>query len=246
MERISEHVWWLPPAKPDRPSLCAVVGGRRTLMLDAGSSRAHTRGFVEEIPARPQAVVYTHSHWDHVFGGIELQERGALVVAQRRTVPLLAELAARDWSDDGLAGYRYADDIKEELPAPRVVEIAPVDVVFDDAIAFDLGGVTVRVEHVVSDHCDDACIAFVDPDRLLFLGDALCASPDGTLTAAKLFPLFDRLLGFAADLYVEGHHPAVTSRAEQEILLGKAREAARGSAAPDDDDAQYFLGAFRR
>src|SRR3954454_12004787 len=31
LTRITEHVHWMPPRRPDRPSLCAVVGGRRTL-----------------------------------------------------------------------------------------------------------------------------------------------------------------------------------------------------------------------
>src|SRR5205807_657300 len=62
VERISAHVWWLPPGPPDRPSLCAVVGERWTLALDAGSSRAHTREFLAGLPQRPAAVAYTHSH----------------------------------------------------------------------------------------------------------------------------------------------------------------------------------------
>lgn len=145
VERISEHVWWMPPGPPDRPSLCAVVGERWTLALDAGSSRAHTRAFLDGLPSHPRAVVYTHAHWDHVFGGVEV---GGIVVAHRLTVPKLEELAARDWSDEGIADYRYAADIKEELPSPRVIEVARPDVVFDKAIDFDLGGVTVHVEHV--------------------------------------------------------------------------------------------------
>ena len=74
LTRISEHVYWMPPGPPDRPSLCAVVGDRRTLMLDAGSSNAHARVFLDalwaESATRPTAVVYTHSHWDHVPIGI--------------------------------------------------------------------------------------------------------------------------------------------------------------------------------
>jgi glyoxylase-like metal-dependent hydrolase (beta-lactamase superfamily II) len=149
MERISEHVWWMPPGPPDRPSLCAVVGERWTVALDAGSSRAHTRAFLDGLPSRPAAVVYTHSHWDHVFGGVELD---ALVVAHRVTAANLAAMAELDWNDDA----NVNDDIREELPAPRTVEIAQADVVFDDALELDLGGVSVRVEHVVTDHCDDA------------------------------------------------------------------------------------------
>lgn len=236
MERISEHVWWLRPGPPDRPALCAVVGERWTLALDAGASRAHARLFLDGLPARPDAVVYTHAHWDHVFGGVELD---ALVIAHRLTAEHLAVKATVDWNDDA----NVNDDMRAELPAPRTVEIAQADVVFDDALELDLGGVSVRVEHVVSDHCDDACVMIVQPDRVLFVGDALCAGAD-VLTPEKALPLFDRILAYDADRFVEGHHEAVTSRAELEDLLARARAAAKGDAAEDDEDARYFLQAF--
>ena len=241
MMQVTEHIWWMPPAKPDRPSVCAVVGDRWTLMLDAGSSRAHTRAFLDELPARPSAVLYTHSHWDHVFGGVEV---GGLVIAHRRTVPKLTDLAARDWSDEGLADYAYAADIQEELPSPRVVEIAAADIVFDEQIDFDLGGVTVHARHVESDHCDDACIAYVAPDRLLFLGDALCGGAGDKLTAAVALPLFETVLAYDAEHFVEGHHPSVATRAEIEELIAKGRAAERGIAPADDEEAQWYLEAF--
>jgi glyoxylase-like metal-dependent hydrolase (beta-lactamase superfamily II) len=237
MERISEHVWWLPPGPPDRPSLCAVVGERWTLALDAGASRGHARLFLDGLPTRPSAVVYTHAHWDHVFGGVEI---GGLVVAHRRTARALAELATRDWTDDA----NVNDDIRVELPAPRTVEIAQADVVFDEAVDFDLGGAAVRVEHVGGDHCDDACVALVEPDGILFVGDALCASPREALTTEKALPLYDRILGFSATRYVEGHHPAVTTRPELEAMLTKARDAARGVVVRGDEDSEYFANAF--
>ena len=60
LTRITDHVYWLPPGPPDRPSLCAVVGDRRTLMLDAGSSAAHAREFLDALAVqgatRPSAV----------------------------------------------------------------------------------------------------------------------------------------------------------------------------------------------
>jgi glyoxylase-like metal-dependent hydrolase (beta-lactamase superfamily II) len=236
MERISEHVWWMPPGPPDRPALCAVVGERWTVALDAGSSRAHTRAFLDGLPLRPAAVVYTHSHWDHVFGGVELD---ALVLAHRVTAANLAAMAELDWNDDA----NVNDDIREELPAPRTVEIAQADVVFDDALELDLGGVSVRVEHVVTDHCDDACVILVQPDKLLFVGDALCAGRD-VLTRAKALPLYERILAYDADRYVEGHHEAVTTRAELEELIQKAHAAADGTVVPGDDDSEYFATAF--
>jgi glyoxylase-like metal-dependent hydrolase (beta-lactamase superfamily II) len=237
VERISEHVWWMPPGPPDRPSLCAVVGERWTLALDAGSSRAHTREFLAGIPERPAAVAYTHSHWDHVFGGVEIE---GLVIAQTLTARRLDELILVDWTDE----TNVSDTIRQELPAPRVVEIAPAEIVFAERIDLDLGDVTVSVEHVGGDHCDDACVMLVEPDAVLFLGDCLCASPAEKLTVERALPLYDRILSYPAERYVEGHHPAVTTRTEVEVLIEKARAASRGDATPDDEDAEYFLNAF--
>jgi hypothetical protein len=102
----------------------------------------------------------------------------------------------------------------------------------------------VAIEHVGGDHCDDACVMLVEPDALLFLGDCLCASPSEVLTAERALPLYDRVLSYPAQHYVEGHHPAVTTRAQLEELIEKARAAAGGKTTPGDADAEYFLNAF--
>src|SRR5205085_5224680 len=136
------------------------------------------------------------------------------------------------------------------LPSPRVVEVAPADIVFRDTIELDLGGVTLEVSHVGGDHCPDACVVCVQPDGLLFLGDCLGASPDGVLTAESAFRLRDAILGFDAEHYVEGHHDAVSSRLEMEALFEKivlAEQAAREGRTVEapDEDTEYFLEAFR-
>jgi glyoxylase-like metal-dependent hydrolase (beta-lactamase superfamily II) len=259
LTKISEHVYWMPPGPPDRPSLCAVVGDRRTLMLDAGSSNAHARTFLDalwaESAARPSAVVYTHSHWDHVFGGAEL---GGQVIAHALTAEKLIELAARDWSDEGLdqrvaAGHaspQHAANVKQESPSPRTIEVAPADIVFKDGLDIELGGVSVRVRHVGGDHSADSSVMYVEPDRVLFLGDCLCDSTDGALTAELAFPLHDAILRFDADLYVEGHHESVSSRSEIERLIEKMRSAERAvreesAITVPDEDTECFIQAFR-
>ncbi len=259
LTKITEHVYWMPPGPPDRPSVCGVVGDRWTLMLDAGSSRAHTRSFLDALGAetatRPSAVVYTHSHWDHVFGGAEL---GGQVIAHALTAERLLELATMDWSDEGLdqrvadgqASPQHASYVKEELPSPRTVEVAPADIVFQDRLDIELGGVTVSVRHVGGDHSAESSVMFVEPDHVLFLGDCLSDSPAGVLTAELAFPLHDAILRFDAELYVEGHHASVSSRTDIEGLIEKMRSAEKavreGSAiAVPDEDTEYFVQAFR-
>jgi glyoxylase-like metal-dependent hydrolase (beta-lactamase superfamily II) len=259
LTKIAKHVYWMPPGPPDRPSLCAVVGDRRTVMLDAGSSAAHTRAFLGDLltesGARPSAVVYTHSDWDHVLGGAEV---GGLVIAHARTAAQLIELAERDWSDEGLdrrvaAGLsspQHAACVKEEMPAPRAVEVAPADIVFHDGVEIDLGSVTVHVCHVGGDHSAESSVMYVEPDRVLFLGDCMSPSSEGALTAESAFRLRDVILGFAAEHYVEGHHESVSSRSDIEVLFEKmqlAEDAVRtGSAiAAPDEDTEYFIQAFK-
>jgi len=197
-------------------------------MLDGGSSRPHARELLSALDERPAAVVYTHSHWDHVFGGIEAD---APIVAHRLTADLLHELAATDWSDEALdarlaageASEFHVTNVKAELPAPRHVEVALADIVFDEGLDFELGGVRVLVRHVGGDHAADSCVAYVEPDGVLFLGDCLYEAGAGGVTAELAPPLHEAILAFGATLYVEGHHDAVTSPAELDAFLAELR-----------------------
>jgi len=192
-------------------------------MLDAGSSAAHARSFLDGLAdfgvAPPSLVVLTHSHWDHVLGAAEL---GVPVVAQGRTAEYLTELAELEWSDEALdrrlaageVSQFHVANVKQELPAPRDVRVAAADVVFDDSLTLELGGVTVGARHLANDHTDDGCVLFVEPDRVLFVGDATDDSPDGRLSTALAFPLYDALLELDPVQVVEGHNDAVLSRAQ--------------------------------
>jgi glyoxylase-like metal-dependent hydrolase (beta-lactamase superfamily II) len=232
LTKITEHVYWMLPGPPDRPSLCAVVGDRRTLMLDAGASKAHAREFLDSLSAEgvspPSALVYTHSHWDHVFGGAELD---VPVVAHRLTAVTLNELATMDWSDQALddrvaageASVQHAANVKEELPSPRAVEVAPADIIFQGGLDLELGEVSVRVRHVGGDHAADSSVMYVEPDRLLFLGDSLYEAPSGGYTVDRLPLLSEAVRAFGAQAYVQGHHETVLSRSEVDEQLEEAR-----------------------
>jgi glyoxylase-like metal-dependent hydrolase (beta-lactamase superfamily II) len=228
-------------------------------MLDAGSSAAHTRAFLDALlvasGTRPSAVVYTHSDWDHVLGGVEV---GGIVIAHALTAEGLVELAERDWSDEGLdrrvtaglSSAQHAADVKAEMPSPRAVAVAPADIIFHDEIEFDLGGVTVRVRHIGGDHSADSCVIYVEPDGVLFMGDCVSASPEGVMTSESASRLREVVLGNAAEHYIEGHHDSVSSRMEMEELFEKiqlSERAAREGLVIEtpDEDTEYFTEAFR-
>lgn len=251
LQKISDHVYWMPPAKPDRPSLCAVVGSDRVVMLDAGASSAHARAFLDELNvlgiAYPESVVLTHWHWDHVFGAAEI---GVTIIGQELTAKKLRELSKRDWSDAGLEqqiamGLETqvgAENIKAELPAPRTIHVAQPSTVFCDSFELDLGGVTCQVEHVGGDHARDSSVIFIQPDRVLFLGDCLSGtfySPKPYYTIQRLIPLLNKIQGFDAAFYVEGHQSIVSTRANfhEQILKMRTSIQVVEAIGPDEDKA---------
>jgi glyoxylase-like metal-dependent hydrolase (beta-lactamase superfamily II) len=268
---LSEHVYGMKAGPPDRPSLCAVVGARRTVMLDAGASDAHAREFLDGLARHgvrlPDLVVLTHWHWDHVFGAAEI---GVPIIAHQMTAAQLAGMTHQAWDDTALdarvaSGEEIAfcaDNIKLELPEPRTVRIAKADIIFGDALNIDLGGVRCLIQHVGGDHAADACVIYVPEDKLLFLGDCLydnIYAPTRHYTQAKALPLIDKLLGYDAQTYIEGHNPVPLERAGFIEITAKMRLAAelvneyQGDAAaifqsrPDeaaDEDLAYYIGTF--
>lgn len=270
VRRISEHVYLMKAGKPDRPSLCAVVGAERTLMLDSGASDEHARLFLTGLAAHgirtPDFIALTHWHWDHVFGAAEID---APVIANYRTAVELSKMAVQDWSDAALDGRVEsgeeiafcADNIKLELPAPRHVRIKPATILYDRALSLDLGGVTCQLEHVGGDHAADSCVAFVPEDGVLFMGDChydnlYSPMPHYTPT---IFTLLERLKTFNAALYIEGHNPDTLDAAGFHALCGKIRSAAdhinrqeghldalraENPSLFDDEDMDYYLTAF--
>jgi glyoxylase-like metal-dependent hydrolase (beta-lactamase superfamily II) len=235
LHRISDHVYWMKPDVPDRPSLCAVVGKNLTVMLDGAASKAHARLFLDALTAEkvrlPDYVVLTHWHWDHVFG---LAEIGRPVMAQRETAARLETLSHYDWQDSALdervltgeEAVFCADNIKLELPAPRDVQIRQADIVFDTTLQLRLGDVTCQIEHVGGDHAADSSVIYVMPDKLLFLGDCLyyaMYAPVHHHTTRNMFPLLDKLLAYDAEFYVEGHSDMLINRDQFEGLARKLR-----------------------
>ncbi len=220
LSHLTPHVYWLPPdERSDRPILGAVAGAQATLLVDAGNSPAHARLLLGALAginvAPPHFVALTHWHWDHVFG------TGALdlpTFASAETRRVVAEMAQLDWSDEALErrvqeGSEITfcrDMMRVELPDRSGLAIRPPDVAFSGEVALDLGGVTCRLVHVGGDHGADCSVVYVEPDRVLFLGD--CLGEDlyhgaWSYTTARLFPLLDRLLGFGAAWCLEAHNP---------------------------------------
>jgi len=220
LNRLSTHVYWLPPdSTTDRPVLGVVSGANASLLVDAGNSPAHANLLLGEIArlrlAAPAYLALTHWHWDHVFGTGTLN---LPTIASLETRHIVSRMAQLDWSNEAL-DRRVADGseidfcrtmMKAELPDRSRLMIKPPEIGYDGQIELDLGGVTCRIVHVGGDHSSDSSVVYVEEDRVMFLGDCLgqdLYSGPRSYTPQKFLPLIERLLSFDAAYYLEGHAP---------------------------------------
>jgi glyoxylase-like metal-dependent hydrolase (beta-lactamase superfamily II) len=264
----------MPPGPPDSPSLCAVTGERGTLMLDAGASSAHARRFLAGLDElglpHPRLIALTHWHWDHIFGAAEI---GAPIIACTRTARELARMALYTWTDAALdarvaSGEEVAfcaENIKLELPEPRDIRVALADIVYDESLSIDMGGVRCRLLRVGGDHSPDSVVIYVEPDGVLFLGDCLydnVYAASRHMTTGELFPLLEQLQQFDVKWAVEGHGGDVhsvegfTRITTRMRLIGRLSDEHDGDPAavttalaqitgvPLDDDDHAFVRAF--
>jgi glyoxylase-like metal-dependent hydrolase (beta-lactamase superfamily II) len=186
-----------------------VAGAERLLVVDTGGTLAQGEAVAGSLPRAATDVVITHAHWDHCFGTPAFA--GARVVGHRGLPRALdpAELAA----DAG----RYGVAAVEARAAARAL-VAP-EVLVDDVLTLDLGGLVARVVHPGPAHtaCDLAVVVRAER-TVVFCGDLVeesgppQAGPDAV--PAGWPAALDRLLAEGGEdaLYVPGHGAVVDAR----------------------------------
>jgi glyoxylase-like metal-dependent hydrolase (beta-lactamase superfamily II) len=229
LHKVSKHVWWFTPeSRTDRASLGLVIGENATLMLEVGASPAHTQQFLQSLTGaglpQPDYAVLTHWHWDHSFG---ISALDIPVFAHRETAQHIKRMMTYGYGDEGLAQL-VADGIEVEFIREHItlemtneqrknLKLRLPDITFDNAITFQLGGVTCQVEHVGGDHAADSCVMYIPEDKVLFLGDCIYQTvyeEPRHYTRSKLLPLIDKIESMDAIRFIEGHSDEVIERAQ--------------------------------
>ncbi|MGO0063026.1 MBL fold metallo-hydrolase [Brevibacillus fluminis] len=243
LKRMTDHIFYMPhDDRTDRPILAAVSGSNLILGIDAGNSSAHADLFLQELATckvpKPDLLVLTHWHWDHVFG---CNQMNLPVIAHIGTQEALEKMAVWEWTDEALDQRVHdgreilfcAEMIKKEFPTHRDIQIEKATVVFEHKLEVNLGGINCLIQHVGGDHSPDSCIIYVKEDHVLFIGDCLYPNyhnGDWSYTEKNIVKLLDYLETFDADHVVISHrNPLTKAEFQQEAafyrhichLLGK-------------------------
>lgn len=151
------------------PNVGIVVGERATLVVDTGLG--HANGVIvlgEARKIRNNAEYYvaaTHYHPEHDLGATAFPPNAK--VLRWRTQQLDVDELGAD-TNRRFAGF---SPVLAELLATAKFRAA--DVLFDDAIRIDLGGVHVRMWGVGPTHTRGDTVFFVEEDRVLYTGDVV-------------------------------------------------------------------------
>jgi glyoxylase-like metal-dependent hydrolase (beta-lactamase superfamily II) len=197
-------------------------------MVDAGNSAIHAKLFLAQLEERglpnPDYIAITHWHWDHTFG---MHAVPAKSITGKLTNDQLIKVAAWKWDDASMRErlvtgeeIEFCDKhIRIEYPNPEDIVIQTADIIFDQKLCIDLGGVTCELLKVVNPHSADSVAIYIPEERILFLGDASGGDfyhNQGRYDKARLMSFLDFIKGIDFDTCVEGHDDAISK--EQLIL----------------------------
>jgi glyoxylase-like metal-dependent hydrolase (beta-lactamase superfamily II) len=169
-QQVSPHVTViLDDNAPFVPNVGIVVGDRATLIVDTGLGERNGRIVLAEARKVSKNTEFyttaTHYHPEHDLGATAFPANAKMIrwrEQQKEADELGADITKR------FAGFAPA--IAELL---KDAKFRPADIVFDDAIVLDLGGVHVRMWGVGPTHTAGDTVFFVEEDKVLLAGDVV-------------------------------------------------------------------------
>jgi len=206
--KVSAHVHVIPDnSVPTVPNVGFIVGQKAVLVVDTGMGRRNGETVVKEAQKlagdKPLYLVTTHVHPEHDLGA-EAFPATTKMIRARTQVNEIDEF-----------GMQMADVFRRRSDAMRELlegaQFRKADIVFDDQYSLDLGGVTVKIFAMGSNHTPGDTVTLVEQDDVMFSGDVAMknqpafASPKSSLS--HWLTSLDRLEAMKPRILVPSHGP---------------------------------------
>ncbi|MBR2067437.1 MAG: MBL fold metallo-hydrolase [Solobacterium sp.] len=175
LEKISEHIYLYPfDDDRNRPSIGYIYGKDFSVAIDAGHSKAHVEEFYAALKAMhlplPDITILTHWHWDHTFG---LAYIHGLSICEKRTEDALKAVIQ---DEDYITRLRNTNPyFAKEFADQECTPILP-NLIFSQESTLYLGNLTLKLFHISSPHTEDCTCIYIEEERILFVGDAICGT----------------------------------------------------------------------
>ena len=231
LTQISPHVWILP-RHPDKNRVQATIGmvlaGDQTILIDAGNSLNLARQIQATLAAMAAPpishVVYTHHHWDHTFGACVY---GVPVIAHKLSHQFLSDMRQQNLGETHLRtkvernpklilDWTAEDWAKFEIVLPEIT--------YEEEAQFQVGDVTVALQHVGGIHAADSTVIKIVNDGVMFLGDCYYPAPRYIDTDDQMLDMtmLAHLLDDNYEHYIDGHNAPMQTRHVRRILRSQA------------------------
>ncbi|MFC7550638.1 MBL fold metallo-hydrolase [Plantactinospora sp. GCM10030261] len=226
---------WLYPHDEDpanvQGSVAIIADDAGSVLVDSGNGPAAARRVMAAIADAglpdPRRLVYTHHHWDHVWGACAWPD--VEIIGHVAGARILADEARRPWSHDYLreqvaANPRLGPSFearRRAMESWRDFVVLPPHTEFVDTLSLP-GGIEVR--HVGGGHAEDSTVVAVPDSGVLLLGDCFyppplhLRGPDDGYDVGLLRTLLDEKRSGRFDWYVDSHGEPSSAAAARALL----------------------------
>lgn len=235
--QLADNVWLYPKddnLEVDQPNVGAIILDSQTILIDAGNSPRHARQIMSALATIGAApidyLIYTHHHWDHVFGGMVYSV--PMVIAHQRCATILDEYASQTWSASTLRDEIYQSpnlkgrnhSIMSAINDWRGFRISQPTITIQSSLSLYLGDITLDIHHVGGKHAADSIVIGVRERGIAFIGDCMYAPPVHSTEEDQSVPIkarvFNTLFEQGYETFIEGHSKPMRRQDIQQALKG--------------------------
>ena len=228
LERLTERVYYLPYQDEGcQPSLGLIIGDKYSLVVDAGNSMDHAKEFLEEVSKLDipplKYLTITHYHWDHVAGISTMNLTTVLNEKNYKNIEDIKNLIENDKkiSVKELGRVKHSTATKLRKQVSEGMSISNGDIIFNEKVQIDLGGIKCIVENIGGDHSEDSNLIYVEDEKVMFLGDSIYRDLNRRYKCyhmEKLVPLIEKINKYDTEYYLTAHRPVYTKKSMKELF----------------------------